>query len=74
MKFDKLFLIILFLSFAVTIYAQNLPQIMVSPHAKIIQEVGLSEITIDYNRPAVKGREIWGKLVPYGMTNLGFGT
>ncbi len=74
MKFDKLFLTILFLSFAVTIYAQNLPQIMVSPHAKIIQEVGLSEITIDYNRPAVKGREIWGKLVPYGMTNLGFGT
>jgi tetratricopeptide (TPR) repeat protein len=54
--------------------AQNLPQIQVSPHAKILQEVGLSEITIDYHRPAVKGREVWGKLVPYGMTNLGFGT
>jgi tetratricopeptide (TPR) repeat protein len=36
--------------------------------------VGISEITINYSRPAVKGREIWGKLVPYGMNNLGFGT
>lgn len=74
MKFDKLFLTILFLSFAVTMHAQNLPQIMVSPHAKIIQEIGLTEIAIEYHRPAVKGRVIWGKLVPYGMTNLGFGT
>jgi Protein of unknown function (DUF2911) len=54
--------------------AQNLPQTQASPHAKVSQEIGLSEITIDYHRPAVKGREIWGKLVPYGMTNLGFGT
>ena len=43
----------------------------------IVQErVGLTDITIDYSRPGVKGREgkIWGTLVPYGFTDLGFGT
>ena len=74
MKLDKLFFIGIVLLFAVTLPAQNLPQIRVSPHAKVTQEIGLTEITIDYHRPAVKGREIWGKLVPYGFTNLGFGT
>jgi len=73
MKLTKLILVpVLFI--AVNISAQNLPQVQASPHAKVMQEVGLSEITIDYNRPAVKGREVWGVLVPYGMTNLGFGT
>jgi len=74
MKLTKFSFTLFFLSLAVSISAQNLPQIQVSPHAKVIQEIGLTEVTIDYHRPAVKGREIWGKLVPYGMTNLGFGT
>ncbi|MDO9373428.1 MAG: DUF2911 domain-containing protein [Ferruginibacter sp.] len=40
------------------------------------ERIGLTDITIQYNRPAVKGREgkIWGTLVPYGFTDLGFGT
>lgn len=37
-----------------------------SPFAKIEQEVGLSKITIEYSRPAVRGRQIFGSLVPYG--------
>lgn len=37
-----------------------------SPEASVIQVVGDSEITIDYSRPGVKGRAIWGGLVPYG--------
>jgi hypothetical protein len=45
-----------------------------SQHATVSQRVGTSDITINYSRPSVKGREIWGKLVPYGMNNLGFGT
>lgn len=45
-----------------------------SQQATISQRVGISDITITYSRPSVKGREIWGKLVPYGMNNLGFGT
>jgi DUF2911 family protein len=36
-----------------------------SPVAKISQEVGLTQITVDYSCPGVKGRKIWGDLVPY---------
>lgn len=45
-----------------------------SQMASVSQTVGISEISIYYSRPGVNGREIWGKLVPYGMNNLGFGT
>jgi len=45
-----------------------------SQRATVSQTVGISDININYSRPSVKGREIWGKLVPYGMNNLGFGT
>jgi hypothetical protein len=37
-----------------------------SPRASASQVVGLTEIDVRYHRPAVKGRPIWGKLVPYG--------
>ena len=46
----------------------------VSQKATVSQRVGISDITINYSRPGVNNREIWGKLVPYGMNNLGFGT
>jgi hypothetical protein len=36
-----------------------------SPNAKVMQTVGITDISITYSRPGVKGREIWGKLVPY---------
>lgn len=42
--------------------------------ASVSQRVGITDITITYSRPSVNGREIWGKLVPFGMNNLGFGT
>lgn len=37
----------------------------VSPHASVSQTVGTAKITVDYHRPGVKGRAIWGALVPY---------
>lgn len=37
----------------------------VSQKASIMQTVGLTDVTIMYNRPGVKGRVIWGGLVPY---------
>ncbi len=37
----------------------------VSPMATISQVVGVSEIEITYSRPGVKGRTIWGELVPW---------
>jgi hypothetical protein len=36
-----------------------------SPSATLTQAVGLTDITIKYSRPGVKGRTIWGDLVPY---------
>jgi hypothetical protein len=38
-----------------------------SQHAKVIQRVGITDITINYYRPLVKGRKVWGGLVPYGQ-------
>lgn len=38
----------------------------VSQGARVTQVIGLSDVTIQYHRPGVKGREIWGKLLPYG--------
>ena len=37
-----------------------------SPQATLTQTVGLTDVTIKYSRPGVKGRTIWGDLVPYG--------
>ena len=38
-----------------------------SPAATVMQTVGITDITVKYSRPAMKGREIFGKLVPYGQ-------
>lgn len=38
-----------------------------SPHSLLKQTVGLTEVEIDYSRPSMKGREIFGGLVPYGQ-------
>ena len=43
----------------------NKKDLRISPKAAVIQTVGLTEVRIDYSRPGVKKREIWGKLVPY---------
>jgi len=37
-----------------------------SPDATVTQIVGVTEIKIDYSSPGVKGRKIWGDLVPFG--------
>lgn len=37
-----------------------------SPQAKVSQTVGLTEISVEYSSPGVKGRKIWGALVPFG--------
>lgn len=36
-----------------------------SQKAQVMQTVGLTDVTITYSRPGVKGRVIWGELVPY---------
>ena len=42
----------------------NLPR--QSQHAQITQRIGITDITINYHRPLANGRQIWGKVVPYG--------
>jgi tetratricopeptide (TPR) repeat protein len=44
--------------------------------ATVSERVGITDIIINYDRPAIKGRDgqIWGKLVPAGYTDQGFGT
>lgn len=37
-----------------------------SPTAKLQQQVGLTDVTIEYSRPGVKGRKIFGGLEPFG--------
>jgi Protein of unknown function (DUF2911) len=36
-----------------------------SQAASVAQTIGVTRVSIDYSRPLVKGREIWGALVPY---------
>lgn len=38
-----------------------------SPKASVSQRIGVTDVTIDYNRPAVNKRKIFGGLVPYGV-------
>lgn len=37
----------------------------ISPKAGVSQIIGTTEVKISYSRPGVKGRKIWGELVPY---------
>ncbi len=37
-----------------------------SPSSTLEQKVGLTDVTVKYSRPAMKGRTIFGDLVPYG--------
>lgn len=59
--------------FAPALMAQDKPApvrltpLRVSPAATLSQEIGISKIGITFARPAVKGRKIWGDLVPFGQ-------
>jgi len=43
----------------------QLPVPQPSPAADLSQTVGIAEVKVSYHRPAVKGRTVWGQLVPY---------
>lgn len=38
-----------------------------SARATVSQTIGITNVTVTYNRPSVKGRKIWGDLVPYNQ-------
>lgn len=76
-------LILAFFAFStLAVSAQNLRTPAPSPTQTITQDFALSSIQINYSRPTMKGREIFGALVPYGAmwrtgangpTNVTFG-
>ena len=37
-----------------------------SQHGTVSQHIDDTIITVEYNRPVARGRELFGKLVPYG--------
>lgn len=71
MKFfkHKPFFAILTILFSISAFsamAQDDKSQRASPPAEASATVGNTEVIIDYSQPAVKGREIFGALVPYG--------
>lgn len=47
-------------------FAQGLKTPQPSPTQTIKQNFGLGELTLEYSRPGVKGRTVYGDLVPFG--------
>ncbi|MBN9485227.1 MAG: hypothetical protein BGO70_10420 [Bacteroidetes bacterium 43-93] len=62
------YLSLIALTFALNanIFAQDLKLPALSPTAKISQEFSTSSIDINYSRPSMRGRKVFGDLVPYG--------
>src|SRR5687768_18174047 len=65
--------IIAFVILSLQSFSQQITTPAPSPAASVSQTIGISTVTVKYSRPAVKGREVWGKLVPYGWNAQGFG-
>jgi hypothetical protein len=63
----KASIMILALAMASSALAQQVRTPRPSPQATLTQTVGITDITLKYSRPGVKGRSIWGGLVPYGQ-------
>ena len=61
----KLFLLVCTVLISIGSYAQ-IQTPAASPSQKIEQKVGLTDVTLEYSRPSIKGRTIFGELVPYG--------
>ncbi|HYO75615.1 MAG TPA: DUF2911 domain-containing protein [Thermoanaerobaculia bacterium] len=62
----KTILAVLALAMTTSVFAQQ--QIRAprpSPQASLTQTIGITDMTIKYSRPGVKGRQVWGSLVPY---------
>ena len=59
-----------FLLFAILIAGLTVSQAQIqtpapSPSAKVEQKIGLVDVSVEYSRPSVKGRTVFGDLVPY---------
>lgn len=59
----RIFNLFVFFSFNMIIAQLEIPA--ASPKSTVFQTVGLTEISVEYSRPSVKNRNIFGSLVPY---------
>ncbi|MEP6583862.1 MAG: DUF2911 domain-containing protein [Ginsengibacter sp.] len=75
---SKFYVVVFLLCSLLTTTAQNLtvPPNGGNKKASVSERIGITDVTINYDRPGVKGREgkIWNGLVHTGFTDLGFGT
>ena len=75
---SKIYLFVLWLSCMLTTTAQNLtvPPKGGNRKASVSERIGITDVTIHYDRPGVKGREgkIWNNLIQAGFNDPGFGT
>ena len=74
-------IVLLATSIFISLFAFSQIPLTVSPSggnkkASISERIGLTDVTIHYDRPGVKGREgkIWGQLVHTGFIDQGFGS
>lgn len=81
---SRIWILVMFFFLGKEVLAQGLvttPPSGGNQKASVTQYMGLVGVTINYSSPDVTGPngqsredQIWGQLVPYGLTNLGFGT
>jgi Protein of unknown function (DUF2911)/Tetratricopeptide repeat len=45
----------------------GITQPMASPHSQVQQTIGITQVSIDFHRPRVNERDVWGALVPAGQ-------
>lgn len=65
-SYAKFFFFAVLATFLLVVAASAQQKIIrVSPGAMVTQTIGVTDVSVSYHRPGVKGREIWGKLVPY---------
>ncbi len=57
--------LVLIFSIACFVQAQELP--VPSPYSEVMQRIGLTDVKIEYSRPGVKDREVFGGLEPFGQ-------
>ncbi|MEG3659090.1 DUF2911 domain-containing protein [Arenibacter palladensis] len=62
MKKIALFVFMIAVSFGVQ---SQIPTPAASPSSTLIQKVGLTDVKVEYSRPSMRGRTIFGDLVPY---------
>lgn len=60
-------LVAVVLGVSVLLNAQEPPKLRLSQHGIISQQIAGTRVTLEYNRPVARGRELFGALVPWGQ-------